>query len=94
MKAIKIISKTEVGKIAIEQHVAETQKIGWKERMMFKQLGFSQKIISHNPTILELELKNHRLTSVIKPEHFCLQIEETLKDNGAVKDTDYMIEVE
>ena len=94
MKKIRIITKTEIGEKAIEQHVAESLKLKWRERIMFKKMGFSQKIISHNPTVLQLELNNSRLSHIIKPEHFCLQIESSLKDNGASKDIDYFLEVE
>ena len=94
MKKIRIIAKTFSGEKAIDQHIAETFRLSWRQKAMFRQMGFRQEIVSFEPKILELSMKNKRLMSFVRPEHFLQEIYDSLKENGAIKDEDYIVEVE
>lgn len=93
MRAIKIIAISEAGTIAINKHIAESFRLKRREKMTFTMLGFKQEIISQNPLILELSM-NNRIGQLVKADDFSSRIQESLKENNAMRDIDYRIEVE
>lgn len=89
---IKITALTEEGTKALEQHIAETAKLSFKNRLIFKTAGYKQEVLSIDPYIVSLIINNRQANN---PNFICLiedQIVNALKENGATKDTDYKLE--
>lgn len=87
----QIISKTYIGKNALEIHIRESRKIGFTQKTMLKQLGISQNIISNDPFTLSVNIKNKRLSQLINPDHILREIKDVMKKNGAEENIDYEV---
>ncbi len=94
MNKIKITAKTERGKEALEQHINDSRKMGFRKKAMMKVIGISQKITVTNPLTLEVCFTNKRISQVIHPEHFTAEIYKFMESFGVEKDKDYCVEVE
>lgn len=90
---IRIKAMTEKGEDAIKQHVAESLTMGRLKRMALKKMGIHQEITSFSPYTLFLEIKGG-FGAMMKKEHLKMEIEGTLKKNGATINEDYTIEIE
>lgn len=93
MREIKITALTEKGKEAIKGHLEESAKLKWHERMMFKNLGYVQEVISKEPFIFVLELRKKIYQQLVRGSDMATQLANTLHENGATKDIDYTMEV-
>lgn len=93
MKSIKIISITDQGKIALEQCIVEGMKEGKASKMMFKMLGYTQEVVENNPLIVEITLKRKVFQKILKAQDMINKIESIMRENKAIQDIDYKIEV-
>lgn len=93
MKEIKIISITEKGSKAINQHIEETKKLKLVHKLMYKKLGHRQYISNENPLTLSFQITNPYLQTMLKKNQVLSEINKALKKNGAIKNIDYKIEV-
>ena len=76
--------------MAIKQHYVESIKArNFAHNMAFKKLGYKQQFIAGPPVTLVVEITNSTYQSLIKPKHFCGEIEDTLLTNGAIRGIDY-----
>lgn len=88
---MKIQALTDKGKEAIQQHMLERNKLSRfnPQRIMYEKF-FSEEIISQDPFILEVEIKNSALSRAIRFEDLKSRIEEAMAKNGAEPE-DYLI---
>lgn len=89
---IQIKSLTNIGAKALEIHLNESKNINLKQKLVLKTIGFKQSLISKDPLILLITLKKGILAK--NPSFLpamLFEIDEALKNNGAVKNTDYEI---
>ncbi len=94
MKGIKLIAISKKGKEALQHHIKDSVKLPWNQRVMFKQLGWSQIVTQEDPFTVEISLSNKRVRAIVKAEHITAEIQSVLKSQGALIDTDYTMEVE
>lgn len=78
---MKIQALTDKGKIAIEQHLSESNRK--------KKLVFTQEVISEDPYILEIRLRPV-FAKMVRFEDLKRPIMEAMAQNGAT-DEDYLI---
>jgi hypothetical protein len=90
MKLIKIIPITSNGKQAVDKHLEESKKIKLREKMVFRASGYTQTV--ENGNIL-LTISNRWAGNPIFIDLIMNEIDTAMKENGAVKAVDYIIEV-
>ena len=93
MKSISIISQTETGKRAIEQHLIEVAK-SRKSKFPVKAMGYKFLITSEDPKILEISLTKKIFQRLVRSPDFRNMIAREMKEYGAELDKDYRLEVE
>lgn len=88
---ILITSKTAAGDKALEQHIKEVKNLNFKQRVAFKSLGYTHTVIDDKN--VSLKVKN----PFVKRPYFLAslveQIKETLTENGAVYDLDFIVTI-
>ena len=94
MRIINIISKTDKGNKAINQHYDESLKMKIREKLMFKASGYEQKIAEKLPLTLSLYIKNPRFEEPLYLEVIKDQIKKALESNNAKYLTDFYMEVQ
>jgi len=92
MKIIKLTAKTKKGNEALKIHIAESKKLSFNEKLVFKTAGFKQEVISEEPYTLQLTINNRHTENPLYIELLSGQIRASLKKNKAGKQ-DYNIEV-
>lgn len=93
MKQIIITSQNYKGDDAINQHLKESKKMGWREKLIFKTAGYTQEKLTENPLTLVVTVNNRHADN---PAFLSLiegEIEKGLNLNGAKKDEDYLVEI-
>lgn len=91
MKNFYIIALNETGTKALEQHIAESMKEPRRNKLMFKLMGYTQKVINLDPYTIEIEINNKRLAQFLEPRDFARKVVETMTKNGAKEEIDYII---
>lgn len=89
---IRITAKTQRGTEALMKHYEEVLKLNRPQKIMQKAIGIIHTIENTDPLTIEIEIRNKRLSSIIKPEHIIREVKDTLFDNGA-EEKDYLVEV-
>lgn len=92
MKEIIITAKTQKGIKAIEQNQRESLKLKFKEKAMFKIMGYSQDYLS-DPKRAILRIKNPRYSTNDFLKIIIKEINDSLLKNGAKKKEDYTLEI-
>lgn len=85
---------TNKGRKAFLTHLNESKKIPLRQKLIFKAAGFKQELISKDPYVISLEIRNRHSEN---PSYIDLLIGEVinaLEKNGAKKDQDYIVEIE
>lgn len=93
MKEVTISSTSEKGDAAIKKHLEEFNKMGFKDRLIFKTAGYKQEVIRELPYVLLLTINNRHVINPMFLDLILKQIEDALKQNGAERDIDYTIEI-
>ena len=93
-KKIKIQAITNKGKKALEQHIEETKKLGFKQKLIFKAAGYSQAVICHNPVIIQLTINNKHAEKDKFMDLIIDEITTALEENGAIKEKDYKVTIQ
>lgn len=92
MKEIVITFSTEKGEKALRQHCDELKNLKFKERMYFKAMGYKH-IINVEPLSIQLQINNRHENNPNFIELVKDNIVQALKENGAILDEDYKLEV-
>jgi len=92
MVTITIISKSKKGDNALNIHMNEYKQMSFREKIVFKTAGFKQELITENPLVIMLTIKNRHSEKQLYIKLLTNEIEEALKLNGATEE-DYNIEV-
>jgi len=91
MIEIKIIPNNDIGETAINIHMESSNKLNFRERLIFKTSGYKQTVYPDKSLVLEIKnslVNNPAFLDLIKQ-----QIINALKSNGAELDIDYKMEV-
>jgi len=86
MKTIKITALTKVGETALKIE----QKKNPMQRQVTNMLGMKFEIESESPLIILVKMKRVPDFAI---KQICFAYDTFLQDHGAVKDTDYKVEV-
>jgi len=93
MKSIKIITKSDKGKLALEHHIAETTKLKKRTKLAFKMLGYTQEVTNMEPYTVEITLTNKYFQHLVKASDVLAKVSEAMGENGALLERDYIYEV-
>lgn len=89
---IRITAKTEKGKEALSQHLEETKKLKPHQKAMQKMIGVVHTVTSQDPLIVQIDIRNKKLSAVVNPKHLIQEIVDTMHNNGATEE-DYEVMV-
>ena len=64
-RKITITSLTFNGDVALKKHMEEFNKIGFKNRLIFKTAGYRQEVVQEEPFILVLHANNRHCANPI-----------------------------
>ena len=92
MKTIFIKEISDQGRKALKQHNDEVKKLSFKQRLMMRTLGIKQELISKDPIIISLQIKNRHSNDQRYVGMMVDEIKTALTKNGATKDKDFVIE--
>jgi len=93
MKEIKISATTDKGEKAMNIHIGEFKKLKFKDRLIFKTAGYKHEVISEKPCIIKFTANNKHIANPMFFDLLLGEIQNALEVNGAVKDTDFKMEV-
>lgn len=90
MSGVKIIAKTEQGRVAMEQHLKDQLKEPWHQRKLFGQ--FYQQTTTQKPFTIILEHKNAHVAALIPFSSMIIPIHQAMKKNYAKQNIDYEVQ--
>ena len=89
MISLTITALTPAGEKAIITHFKESKKV----IIMAQMLGYKQELGKGNPLRLYFRITRKELQVLLKEEDLKNKVIEAFKDNGAILDVDYSINV-
>lgn len=92
MKEYTITATSTQGEIALQQHTAESRKIGYLNKKALKIMGISHEVSSTKPYTISIRITS-ALAARIKDGHIINEIKEALSENNAKSGKDYIISV-
>lgn len=92
IKSFRVMCLTSKGEEALQRNLDEFARLPPQSKLMLKTLYTRE--VSHNPLTLLMRIKNNVLAAQLDPHDVKRKLELSMKNEGAVKNVDYKIEVE
>lgn len=89
-KGLTLVAKTKKGAIALQRALADNKKASFMQRKAYEAI-YDQRIIKDDPLTIRIEHRQKKLEQFIPPSSILPPIAFALKENGAVKDRDYLV---
>ena len=68
--------------------------MSFKDRLIFKTAGYKQEVVNQDPATILLKINNKHADNAIFLDLIIGEIQKALELNGAVKDLDYIADIE